>query len=148
MASSIRVSPGEAWNHVITPSGVNAELWPILRMSFPSSVESLTESWEPGRRMFRSWILLFGLIPVEYDDLTLVEVDDGHRFLERSEMLTQRVWQHEREILEERGGARIVDRVSFVSRIPWLEPLQLLLFRAVFRYRHLRIRRQFGGAAT
>jgi len=113
-------------------------------MTFPASVADISEGWQPGSRLFRSWILLFGVLPVEYDDLALAEVDEGRRFLERSEMWTQKLWQHEREILEAASGTRIVDRVSFVSRVAPLESIHLLIFRLIFRYRHFRLRRLYG----
>ncbi len=146
--SRIRLSRGEAWQHATSPEGVNAELWPILRMTFPTSLSSLADDWQPGRPLCRSWILLFGVLPVEYDDVTFVEIDEGRRFLERSEMLTQKLWQHEREIVEIPTGVRIVDRVSFRSRVAFFEPIQLAIFRAIFRYRHDRLRRLFGHAAA
>jgi hypothetical protein len=50
----------------------------------------------PGTRAGRSWILLFGLIPVDYDDLGIAELEPGRRFLERSTMLSMGFWEHER----------------------------------------------------
>ena len=144
--SRVRIRPEELWDIVVTPAGVNAEFRPFLRMTFPPEVGSLADTWRPNETLFRSWILLFGILPVEYDDLTFVEVDVGHRFLERSQMFTQRVWQHEREILPDGDGARIIDRLTVESRIPMLEPIQVPIFRLVFRYRHARIRKLYGRA--
>ncbi len=117
-------------------------------MTFPRSLTRLSDDWEPDRKLCRSWILLFCVLPVEYDDVTLAEVDEGRRFLERSEMLTQELWQHEREILESPTGVRIVDRVSFRSRVAIFEPIQLAIFRCVFKYRHMRLRRLYGHDAA
>lgn len=141
--SHVGLSPQRAWEIVTTPAGVNREFWPLLRMTFPRGADSLVSAWQPGRTLFRSWILLFGLLPVEYDDIAFVEVEEGRRFLERSEMLTQSLWQHERTIFADANGCRIADRVAFASRIPALEPLQGMIFRAVFRYRHFRLRRLY-----
>jgi hypothetical protein len=116
-------------------------------MTFPESVGNLVSDCRPDQAPLRSWILLFGLVPVEYDDLTLVEVEDGRRFLERSEMLTQQIWQHEREILADADGSRIVDRVYIESRIPSLEKIQMAVFKVVFRYRHFRLKRIYGHKA-
>ena len=146
--SHLRLRQDEAWEHAISPRGVNAEFWPILRMTFPVSVIDISEGWQPGRRLFRSWILLFYLLPIEYDDVALAEVDDGRRFLEQSEMLTQKSWQHERELFETSSGVRIVDRITFISRIAALEPIQLVVFRLAFKYRHFRLRRLFGHDAA
>lgn len=116
-------------------------------MSFPEQYRDLASSWAPGQRLFRSWILLAGILPVEYDDLTLVELEPGRRFLERSQLLSQRVWEHERVLTPHQGATRIEDRIRFEPRLAALAPLYLLLFRAVFRYRHWKLRRIFGSQA-
>ncbi len=142
--SHLRVSPDALWETVVTPAGVNAEFRPLLRMTFPKSVERLVMGSQPGQRLFRSWILLFGFLPVEYDDIVFDEFEEGRRFLERSTMLTQRLWQHEREIVAVASGSRIIDRITFESRIPALEGIQRMVFRLVFRYRHARLRSIYG----
>ena len=65
-------------------------------MTFPGVAGDITAGWKPRQRLFRSWILLAGIIPVEYDDIVFEEVEPGHRFQERSSMFTLRVWEHER----------------------------------------------------
>ena len=109
-ASVLDATPEVVWEHAMSPAGVNAELRPLLRMTFPADTTRLLDSWQPGVRLFRSWILLAGFLPVEYDDLTLVEVEPGHRFLERSSLLSQSIWEHERTITGAGDGCRIVDR--------------------------------------
>jgi ligand-binding SRPBCC domain-containing protein len=142
-SSSLDASPEIVWRHATRPDGVNRELRPLLRMTFPAGLDDLTASWRPGERLFRSWILLGGLLPVEYDDLALVEVEPGRRFLERSSLASQRVWEHERIVEPEGTGCRVTDRIRFVPRIPWLGPLHALAFRMVFRLRHRNLRRTF-----
>jgi hypothetical protein len=136
------------WRHAVSPEGVNRELRPLLRMTFPAGTRDLTAGWQAGHRCFRSWLLLGGLLPVEYDDVTFVAVEPGRRFLERSALFSQRVWEHERVVEPAAGGCRLRDRVRFESRLPGLEPLAAPLFRAVFRLRHRNLRRLFGGGAA
>jgi hypothetical protein len=138
------------WGLVTAFEGINRELMPLMRMTAPSGAGSLEAAdVVPGQRLFRSWILLLGLIPIDYDDITLVRLDPGRGFLERSPMLSQRSWEHERSIEPEGPSVcRISDRVRFEPRLPipaaWLRPL----YRLVFRHRHRRLRRRFGGAAV
>jgi hypothetical protein len=101
---------------------------------------------QPGR-LGRSWILLFGVLPVDYDDLGLERIDPGRGFLERSTMLSQRLWEHERTIepLAD-GGCTVSDRVAWEPRLPLPGRLLRPLFGAFFRHRHRRLRRHFGGA--
>lgn len=114
-------------------------------MTFPAGTADLAASWQPGRTLFRSWILLFGVLPVEYDDLCLVELEPGRRFLERSTLLSQRVWQHERSLEPVPGGTRLRDALHFEPRIGALAPLHGLIFRGIFHLRHRNLRRDFGA---
>jgi len=146
ISSELRGAPGTVWEHAISPAGVNRELRPLLRMTFPAHVTDIFASWQPGVRLFRSWILFGGVVPVEYDDLALVAVEPGRRFLERSSLLSQRVWEHERLIDPTPIGCRLTDRVRFAPRLPGLAPLYAFVFRAIFRLRHRNLRRIFGTA--
>ena len=145
--SDLDASPESVWEHATALRSINREFFPFLRMSAPPGSEQIDErTVRLGERLFRSWILLFGVLPVDYDDLTIVELEPGRRFLERSPMLTQRLWQHER-VVDPRadGGASLTDRVSFEPKMPALGGAQLPIFRTVFAYRHHRVVRLFGG---
>lgn len=135
------------WSHAVSPDGINSEFHPLLRMTFPAGVADILDAWQPGRRLFRSWILFVGVLPVEYDDIVIEEVEPGRRFLERSSMFTQRVWEHERVIEPVGAGCYITDRVCFTPRVPGTGFLLLPLLRGVFRWRHRNLRRLFGGVA-
>ncbi|HEU5252735.1 MAG TPA: hypothetical protein VFU16_05360 [Solirubrobacterales bacterium] len=135
------------WGRVTDPAGINDELRPLLRMTIPRGVEDFgLDDLAPGR-IGRSWILLFGFLPFDYDDLELVRVEPGRGFLERSSMLSMRLWEHERT-LEPVGEnrCRVSDRLAWESRLPlpgaWLRPL----VRAVFNHRHRRLRRAFASS--
>jgi hypothetical protein len=128
----------------MSAEGVNDELGPWLRMTVPRGLDSLDlETVEPGS-LGRSWVLLFGLIPVDYDDLGLERIEPGRGFLERSTMLSQRLWEHERTIEPSaEGGCTIVDRVAWEPRLPLPGKLLRPMFRAVFHRRHRRLLRHF-----
>jgi ligand-binding SRPBCC domain-containing protein len=146
VGSRLDASAEDVWASVTTAAGVNAELMPIVRMTVPRGLEDLSlEDAVPGERLGRSWILLFGLIPIDYDDITLVEVEPGRGFLERSPMLTQRRWEHERRLEPDGAGCTVTDRVRFEPRLPVPVALLRPVFHAVFRHRHRRLRRRFGG---
>ena len=77
----------------MTEEGINDELAPILRMTMPSGLRGKSvDTVEVGAELGRSWILLGRLVPIDYDDLKLVELEPGRRFLERSRTLTFAVW--------------------------------------------------------
>ncbi len=146
IASRLGAAPEVLWRHAMSPAGVNQEFRPFLRMTFPRDVQDLSAAWKPGERLCRSWMLLAGVIPIEYDDLVFEEIEPGRRLLERSSLLTQRVWEHERTLEPTPGGCRIHDRVRFVPRLRWLAWFYAPVFRAVFRWRHRNLRRLFREA--
>jgi ligand-binding SRPBCC domain-containing protein len=145
IATDLAAPPDVVWAHASSLAGIQDELRPLLRMTFPASAARLTtETVTLGRRLFRSWVLLFGFIPVEYDDLTIVALEPGHRFLERSATLTQRVWQHERIVVARAGSCTVTDRLRLEPRLPVLRGLQVGAVRLLFRHRHRRLGVLFG----
>ena len=144
--SSLEVEPAVVWARVMSAEGINDELWPWLRMTVPRGLDSLDlESVEPGR-LGRSWVLLFGLVPVDYDDLGLERIEPGRGFLERSTMLSQRRWEHERTIEPVAGaGCVVTDRIAWEPRLPVPGRLLRPMFGAFFRHRHRRLRRHFSS---
>ena len=96
-----------------------------MRMTAPARVRALDPAEVVlGERIFRSWVLLFGVIPIDYDDLTLIALEPGRGFHERSRMLSMRVWEHERTLEPDgEAAARVRDRLSFEPRLPGSGPL-------------------------
>lgn len=144
--SRLGAPAGRVWDHAVTMEGVNRELAPLARMTAPPGLQRLDAAGiVPGRRVMRSWILLFGFLPIDYDDVTFVEFEAPRRFLERSPMLSQHCWQHERVVEEVAGGCLVRDTVRFEPRVAWVGRLQAPLFRLAFRNRHRRLARLFGS---
>ena len=150
VASRLGTRPDRVWDRIITAAGINDELRPLMRMTVPRGFERLDpERVELGRPLGRSWVLLFGLIPFDYDEITLVRLEEGRGFLERSQMLTQRTWEHERTLEPtEENGCLLTDRVRWEPRLGLPGAPLRPLFRAIFRHRHSRLRRRFGGVAA
>ena len=79
-------------------------------------------------------------------------VGPGRRFLERSSMLTMSLWQHERTVEAEAGGAQVTDRLGFELRRPlrWIPGSGALAARIVaflFRHRHRRLAAHYESPA-
>ncbi len=146
IASSLRAEPAAVWERATSAEGINDELGPLLKMTVPRGLESLDlHALEPGY-LGRSWVLLLGLVPVDYDDIRLERIEPGRGFLERSTMLSQRLWEHERTIEADGEGTTIADRIAWEPRVPLPGRLLRPLFAAVFRHRHRQLQRHFGGA--
>ena len=135
------------WERVVTPEGINDEMRPWMTMSMPRGAENLTiETIPVGTPVGRAWLRLFGVVPFDYDHLTVAELEPGRRFLERSSMLSMRHWEHERTLTPVAGGTRVHDRLAFRPRVP-VPGLAALLARVVdafFRHRHQRLLRHFA----
>jgi ligand-binding SRPBCC domain-containing protein len=145
-SSRLAAKPDAVWAHATTFAGVNRELFPLARMTHPRDRTTLDPAdVVPGQRLLRSWILAFGVLPIDYDDLTFVELEPGRRFVERSPMLTQREWRHERVVEPDGAGSRVTDRLCFVPRVAALGALHEAVFRMAFALRHRNLRRLFGS---
>jgi ligand-binding SRPBCC domain-containing protein len=136
------------WQRVVSPAGINDEMRPWMTMSMPRGTEDLTiDSIDLGVPLGRAWIRLFGLLPIDYDRLSLVALEPGRSFHEKSTMLSMRSWQHERTLMPVTDGVTSLhDRVTFEPR--WFMRLSAgLLHRllaAFFAHRHRRLARHFG----
>ncbi len=147
VSSVVPATPERVWARVSTMEGVNHELMPLVRMTCPRRYAGLR--LDPaivplGVRAFRSWVFALGILPVDWDDLTLVRIEPGRGFLEDSTMLSQRRWVHERTLAPVDGGCRVTDHIRFEPRLPGLGGVFLPLFRFFFRHRHRRLARYFG----
>jgi hypothetical protein len=146
VGSTLWAEPAAVWERAMSAAGINAELGPWLRMTTPRGLGSLDlHGLGPGP-LGRSWLLFFGVLPVDYDEIGLEWIEPERGFLERSTMLSQRLWEHERTIEPSGdGGATIVDRVAWEPRLPLPGRLLRPPIAAVFRHRHQQLRRHFGG---
>ena len=149
ISSRLHARAETVWAHARTIEGVNAELWPICRMTVPKAFAGKTLEDAPlQHRAFRSWILLFGVLPIDYDDLVLTRITPCRGFREESTLLTQRVWIHDRSIEAAGEDCTVTDRVTFETRIGVLTPIFQLAFWVAFRNRHRQLRRRFRAAVT
>ena len=134
----------EVWARATSFGGVNDELLPVLRMTWPRELAGIDTARAPlGTRLCRSWLLLFGVLPVGFDDVTLVELGE-RRFVEDSAMTGMRRWRHERTVTPDGDGCTVTDRLTFEPQVRPIEPLVAGVVRLLFRHRHrrLRLRRQ------
>lgn len=146
-SSDLNASPERVWQWMTSTSGILQEMAPLMRMTVPSSFTDLSTSAVPlGQRLFRSWVLLFGVLPIDRSDLTLLSLDPGKGFVEESPMLTMKLWRHERTIQVVDGRTRLTDRLTFEPR--FASSLVSWFVDTMFTHRHAVLRRELGGAAN
>jgi len=133
------------WDEALTPKGINYELRPWLSMTIPNALrEANIEDVPLNLPLGRSWILLFGILPVELDYINL-EDRGSRRFVEASTMLSQRVWRHEREVSSDKEGCWVRDRLNWSPRLPGFGLIAAVIIPRLFRHRHRRLIERYGG---
>ncbi|OBB73974.1 Uncharacterized conserved protein [Mycolicibacterium flavescens] len=147
--STIGAPIEQVWARIVTPEGINHELRPWMTMSMPRGKKDLTVETIPvGEPVGRCWMRLFGVLPFDYDNLTIAGLWPGRGFHEESTMLSMRLWRHERT-LEPAGDASTVvrDRLTFELRAPLrvLTPVIAAAVGALFGHRQRRLARYFSG---
>lgn len=142
----------QVYAEAMTGDGINYEIGPWLRMTMPKSIPpGMTIDQAPvGEQLGRSWILLARVIPVDYDDLTLVERGPGFRFLERSQLGSAKSWEHEREVVAIGDEAcQISDRVCHqpraLLRLVGGAAIAQRVIAMLFHHRHRRLTQRWGS---
>lgn len=145
--SRLRASAERVWAHASSWAGVNCELRPLAMLTHPPGRPRLTADLVvSGRPAFRAWVLLFGLLPIDFDDFALTELDEGRGFLEESRLLSASGWQHRRRVTPAGAGCVVRDEVEMTPRWRPLGPVLAGAYRLAFEYRHRTLRRLFGAA--
>jgi ligand-binding SRPBCC domain-containing protein len=133
--SELKESPDNMWKWITSAEGINHELFPMLHMSSLSDFSTKKlNTIQLGVPITKSWLLLFGLLPIGISELTLVELHIGERFIEQSKMSFMKYWRHERMIAPHGTGTIIRDVLTF-------EPIMLnksctFFIKRLFRNRH------------
>jgi len=146
--SLLRAPAGDVWRHASSMDGVNWELSPFVEMTVPRAARGLTIADAPtGVVAFRSVLLAFGFLPFDVHSLRLETVSPPKGFAEESTSWLQRRWRHERTITPlDGGGCELVDAVTVEPRLPGGALVVTKIVRAMFAWRHRRLRRRFGTA--
>jgi hypothetical protein len=150
-SSVLPVSAETLWAHATSAEGINYELAPLLRMTAPDDLGGLGAGADVnvvlGTPLLRSWLLLFGFLPVGTDDIALAEHVPNVRFVEVSRVTGMRSWRHERSLSRAPGGeTTLTDRLTFEPRLLAAAYARVLSF--LFRHRHARLRARFAATAA
>lgn len=147
--SELSGSRQQVWDWVTDVQCLRREMRPFIFMTAPRGVRRLRDlDPRPGKPLFVSVILLFGILPVDYSRLTLHAIEEGHGFREQSPMGSMRHWSHSRQLLvnPRRAGMVVLrDTLCFEPRFA-VRPTVWFVER-FFSHRHAVLRRSFNGAA-
>lgn len=138
----------DVWERVTSMDGINYELMPVMSMRLPAGVGDISlSSVVVGEPVGRFGVTLFGVLPFDYDDMTIVGLEPGRSFHERSTMRTARTWEHERTLSPVGDGSQtqIYDRLTFTPRVPGTGRVHAWIITWVFRHRHRRAAKHFAS---
>lgn len=143
--SKLKTSRETLWQWITSTEGITAELSPLIRMTAPKGIASLTDlKVRPKTRLFRSYIFLLGIVPMGFADMTLQELNENEGFIEKSPMSSMKSWRHERRIDQDptdQSCVILVDRLDFE---PWLaEKTATWLVKKLLENRHRVLRERF-----
>ena len=145
--STLAASPETVWAWITSFDGISKEMAPVLQFSTPKGVRDIASiSFEPGVPMFRSWIRLGGVLPVDFSDLTLLSLSPGKGFVEQSRMGSMRLWRHERTIFPVETGCRVTDTLTVEPRFGGR--FAVAFVRRFFTHRHNMLRKHLGVYAA
>jgi hypothetical protein len=78
IATRLSAPAHAVWARATSPEGINEELRPILRMTRPRGMNGTSiDDVRVGEALGRSWILLLGFLPVDWDDIVVAELVTG-----------------------------------------------------------------------
>ena len=153
VAVRVASSAAAVWAEASTPAGVNAELMPLVRMTFPPGVAALTSADVVcGGLVCRCWMLAGGVVPFDRHSLVFESIHDDPSaasmgFVEESSSLLQRRWRHERTVsVIDDHRCEVRDRVTVVPRLGIARPVVSRIVPLVFAHRHRRLERRWGAA--
>jgi len=133
------------WQHITQMKNVNAELMPFVKMTYPKDKSEIGNNDVPlDEILFKSYILLFGFIPIDIHYLKLDKIDFGNAFYENSTTFTHKYWKHTRTLTAQGNKTLVRDEVHFLPRFAPLGNVMLPVIKRVFENRHEKLKKNFN----
>ena len=142
--STLKATPEQVWSRITSLEGLTSEMLPLFRLTAPQGVKTLQGLIDRrnSNKPIKSWVLLFGFLPIDYTDLHLKSIESGRGFVEESNMGSMRYWRHERRI--EAIGAdqvKVIDELIFEPK--FFASVSKALIKLFFTHRHNNLRKSF-----
>ena len=140
--SQVNASLEQVWQSITSLEGLTAEMMPFMRLTAPKGFKTLSDIY-PRKNNFKSYVLLFGIIPIDTTDLNLKSLILHNGFVEESNMASMKYWRHKRSL---KGVSAyqvlIIDELTF-------EPcrfanISIFIIKKFFVHRHKKLKTIFG----
>ena len=144
--STLTTSPEKLWTDITQFKNINYELMPFARMTCPKHLNTLAPDTIPlDTPLFKSIILLLGIIPIDLHCLQISQFKPQQGFWENSSSMMHRTWQHTRTLTPiNEHNTQISDTLLFEPRLPFVGYLLLPIYKMVFENRHQKLIRKYG----
>jgi len=140
--SILNIERKRLWDNIHTFERVNFELFPMMKMTTPSAYKIMPlENFPVNVFVFKSIVLLFGLIPIEVSSIRLKFVKKNEGFIEESKMLLSRDWKHTRNLSNVDGKCKLEDIIEVRPRWFLLKPVLWVFIKLLFANRHRRVKK-------
>ncbi|MGB1581680.1 MAG: hypothetical protein ACPHER_09265 [Nevskiales bacterium] len=127
---------------------VNSELRPLARMTAPTEWQQRPiMQWPAQQRLFKSWILLLGILPIDRHHFYFEWFDPEQGFCERSASSSNSLWRHQRRVTASAAGCVVTDSLQYQNRLPLCGAILKPVYQMVFWHRHRKLRARYGGRA-
>jgi ligand-binding SRPBCC domain-containing protein len=141
--TTVAVGVKDVWDWITSWNAISKEMAPYLKMTVSAKAADVSLINYPlGKPMFESWIKLFGVIPIDYSQLTIISLEPGVGFIEQSPMASMNLWRHERRIQPAGNGCKIIDTLTFEPR--FLKNVLVKVVKAFFTHRHRMLNKYLG----
>lgn len=139
--TTLPASVQDVWSWSTSVRGIQSEMWPILKMTFPKGMTNIGKDTALGTPLGRCHFLLLGMFPMDMSKLTFLELEPGRRFVEQSPLVSMKMWRHERVVTAVGDGACVTDKLEFSPR--FATPLVTWFVKLFFKHRHAVLARSF-----
>jgi ligand-binding SRPBCC domain-containing protein len=139
--TDINVDPDLFWKRQSIAT-ISQEMGPWLRMTAPPHYRQIQLlDWRGDNTLFASWVLLFGLIPIDRHSFEKIVFPAEREFIETSSSWNNKHWQHRRLVTATENGCSVIDELIFTPRMHWMTPLVTLIVNMVFKNRHRNLKK-------
>jgi len=139
--SHLKATPEQIWTSITSLEGLTREMMPLLRLTAPTGFKTLSDIY-PRKNNFRSWVLLFGIFPIDHTDLQLTSLTPLKGFVEESNMASMQYWRHERKLASiSEVETALIDELTFEPRR--FKKLSVFIIQKFFEHRHAKLKEQF-----
>ena len=143
--SKLKATPEQVWQRITSVEGLTSEMKPLFTLTAPKDIKTLDDIFvKADKILFRSWILLGGILPIDFTDLRLKSLDPGKGFVEESNMGSMKYWRHERKVVPAgQGYTFVIDELTFEPR--YLKTVSAATIKFFFNHRHKNLRKHWNS---